>query len=241
MSFVTTALAPSPDLFAEGAILINKNGERFTDELDKPAYALPDQPGKVGYILLDRRMAELFSGWPHFISTAPGVAYAYVDDYRRNRADIFNAGATLDELAGKLAVPAAALAETVARTMPSAGNRPQGRRRALCGARTAARGVRACRRRACGRSRASRAGRRRPADPGSLRGRLDRAGRLAAQGPRPSSRLGLRVRPARRAQRGIVRIPQYQLTYSIMRNSFARAAGGRQPSMLSAANAPVGE
>ena len=33
-------------------------------------------------------MAELFSGWPHFISTAPGVAYAYVDDYRRNRKDI---------------------------------------------------------------------------------------------------------------------------------------------------------
>ena len=98
MSFVTTALAPSPDLFAEGAILINKRGERFTDERDKPAYALPDQPDKVGYILLDQRMTALFSGWPHFISTAPGVAYAYVDDYRRNRADIFIAGATLDRI-----------------------------------------------------------------------------------------------------------------------------------------------
>ena len=83
MSFVTTALAPSPDLFAEGAILMNKRGERFTDETDKPAYALPDQPDKVAYILLDKRVAALFSGWPHFISTAPGVAYAYVDDYRR--------------------------------------------------------------------------------------------------------------------------------------------------------------
>ena len=92
MSFVTTALAPSPDLFAEGAMLINKRGERFTDERDKPAFALPDQPDKVGYILLDRRLAALFSGWPHFISTAPGVAYAYVDDYRRNRADIFTPG-----------------------------------------------------------------------------------------------------------------------------------------------------
>ena len=60
MSFVTTALAPSLDLFAEGAILINKRGERFTDERDKPAYALPDQPDKVAYILLDQRMAELF-------------------------------------------------------------------------------------------------------------------------------------------------------------------------------------
>jgi hypothetical protein len=74
MSFVTTALAPSPDLFAEGAILINSQGERFTDELDKPAYALPDQPGRLAYILFDQRMAALFSGWSHFISTAPGVA-----------------------------------------------------------------------------------------------------------------------------------------------------------------------
>ncbi len=113
MSFVTTALAPSPDLFAEGAILINKNGARFTDERGKPAYALPDQPNKAAYILLDSRMTALFSRWPHFISTAPGVAYAYVDDYRRNRPDVYRRGATLDELAGKLSIPAAALTATV--------------------------------------------------------------------------------------------------------------------------------
>ena len=57
-------------------------------------------------------MAELFSDWPHFISTAPGVAYAYVDDYRRNRADIFSTAPTLNALAAKLAMPAAALGET---------------------------------------------------------------------------------------------------------------------------------
>ena len=123
MSFVTTALAPAPDLFAEGAILINKRGERFTDERDNPAYALPDQPDKVGYILFDQRMTALFSGWPHFISTAPGVAYAYVDDYRRNRADIFTAGATLDQLASKLTIPAAVLTATVNAHNANAGNR----------------------------------------------------------------------------------------------------------------------
>jgi len=123
MSFVTTALAPAPDLFAEGAILINKRGERFTDERDNPAYALPDQPDKVGYILFDQRMTALFSGWPHFISTAPGVAYAYVDDYRRNRADIFTAGATLDQLASKLAIPAGVLTATVNAHNANAGNR----------------------------------------------------------------------------------------------------------------------
>jgi succinate dehydrogenase/fumarate reductase flavoprotein subunit len=125
MSFVTTALAPSPDLFTEGAVLINNKGERFTDELDEPAYDLPDQPGKIGYILLDKRMVELFSGWPHFISTAPGVAYAYVDDYRRNRKDIFAQSATLEGLAGKLAIPAATLAQTLRTHNTSAGNRPK--------------------------------------------------------------------------------------------------------------------
>jgi fumarate reductase flavoprotein subunit len=70
------------------AILINQRGERFADELDAPAYAVPDQPGKVGYILLDRRMAELFSGYRISFRPHP-AAYAYVSDYRRNRPDIF--------------------------------------------------------------------------------------------------------------------------------------------------------
>jgi fumarate reductase flavoprotein subunit len=125
MSFVTTALAPSPDLFSEGAILINKKGERFTDECDRPAYALPDQPDKSGYILLDKRTTALFSGWPHFVSTAPGVAYAYVEDYRRNRPDVFNTSATLDALADKLSMPASALSATVQAHNAKAGNKPQ--------------------------------------------------------------------------------------------------------------------
>ena len=124
MSFVTTALAPSLDLFAEGALLINKHGERFVDERNKPAYALPDQPDKIAYILLDKRIATLFSAWPHFISTAPGVAYAYVDDYRHNRRDIFNMAATIDVLAGKLSMLATALTKTVRAYNASAGNRP---------------------------------------------------------------------------------------------------------------------
>ncbi|HYA06078.1 MAG TPA: FAD-dependent oxidoreductase [Xanthobacteraceae bacterium] len=125
MSFVTTALASSLDLFVEGALLINKRGERFVDEVDKPAYALPDQPDKVAYILLDKRMADLFSAWPHFISTAPGVAYAYVDDYRRNRRDIFNSAGSVEALAGKLKVPPSALSEAVRQYNANAGKRPQ--------------------------------------------------------------------------------------------------------------------
>lgn len=113
MSFVTTALAPSPSLFAEGAILVNGRGERFTEERAEPAFAVADQPGKVAFILLDRRIVALFSSWPHFISTAPGVAYAYVEDYRRNRTDVFTSAPTLEALADKLAMLPGMLTDAV--------------------------------------------------------------------------------------------------------------------------------
>lgn len=113
MSFLTTALAPSPGIFQSGAILVNKQGRRFCDECDRPAYALPDQPDQVAYIVIDARIATLYSAWPNFVSTAPGVAYAYIPDYRRSRPDIYSAAASLDELAHKLGMDAGVLAATV--------------------------------------------------------------------------------------------------------------------------------
>ena len=120
MQFLTTALAPSPTLFEAGALLVNQRGERFGDERDRPAYRVPDQPGKIAYILLDRALAARFSAWPHFVSTAPGVAYAYIPDYRRNRPDVFTQAATLASLAGKLGMPPAALEASAGATLASA-------------------------------------------------------------------------------------------------------------------------
>jgi succinate dehydrogenase/fumarate reductase flavoprotein subunit len=125
MSFVTTALAPSPNLFEAGALLVNRRGERFVDERDNPALVLPDQPGGDGFILLDARIAALFTGWPHFISTAPGVAYAYLADYARNRRDVYAGAPTLAALADKLGMPASALDRTVAACNEKSGNRPK--------------------------------------------------------------------------------------------------------------------
>ncbi|MSO93323.1 MAG: FAD-dependent oxidoreductase [Rhodospirillales bacterium] len=110
MMFLTTALAPSPNLFREGAILVNREGRRFTEETKSPAFDVPKQPDGVAYILFDRRIAEKFSAWPHFISTAPGIAYAYLADYRRNRRDIYNEAPTLEALAQKLGMAPATLA-----------------------------------------------------------------------------------------------------------------------------------
>jgi succinate dehydrogenase/fumarate reductase flavoprotein subunit len=114
MSFLTTALGPSPDLFAQGALLVNGAGERFTDERGRPAYDVTAQPGGVAYIVFDGALARKFQRWPHFVSTAPGIAYAYLDDYRRSRKDIFHQGRTAAALARKLGAPPEALAHTLA-------------------------------------------------------------------------------------------------------------------------------
>ena len=114
MSFLTTALGPSPDLYAEGAVLINKDGARFTDELAKPNLDVAKQPERIAWIVFDAAIAQKFSAWPHFVSTAPGVAYAYLADYRRNRADIFHRADTLEALAAGMGVSAQNLVRTIA-------------------------------------------------------------------------------------------------------------------------------
>src|SRR5690606_39945211 len=99
MSFLTTALGPSPDLLRQGGILVNKLGRRFTNELGKPAADVALQPEKLAWILMDGEVAGKFEQWPYFVSTAPGVAYAYLKDYQRNRPDIFHRADTLEGLA----------------------------------------------------------------------------------------------------------------------------------------------
>ncbi len=111
MSFLTTALAPSTTLFEHGAVLVNADGARFCDENDRPAFAIPGQPGKFAYIVIDGALAETFSAWPHFVSTAPGVAYAYIPDYRRNRRDVYRQAPSLAALAVKLGMEAGAMDE----------------------------------------------------------------------------------------------------------------------------------
>jgi succinate dehydrogenase/fumarate reductase flavoprotein subunit len=112
MSFLTTALGPSPELFRNGAILVNRNGERFADELAGPARAVPRQPDKMTFIVFDHKLAQRFTAWPHYVSTAPGIAYAYLADYRRNRADIYHESSTIEGLARSMGVPVEALGRT---------------------------------------------------------------------------------------------------------------------------------
>jgi len=135
LQFLTTALAPDRGVFQNGALLVNLNGQRFSNELSgpgvndvgqhnrkvaesgdedtAPSLLLARQPDALGYLVFDHRLATLFSKWPHFISTAPGVAYAYLDDYRKARPDLFHTARTLEGLSEILHMPPGSLHETV--------------------------------------------------------------------------------------------------------------------------------
>lgn len=121
MGFLTTALGPSPNLFKAGAILVNRRGERFCDELDDPSSHVPGQPDRIAFIVMDAAIAQKFRRWPHYVSTAPGIAYAHLDDYRRNRRDIFHEARDVAGLAQRLGVPDASLAGAIAETRADRG------------------------------------------------------------------------------------------------------------------------
>ena len=105
---------PENALFADGAALVNRIGERFCDGTKSPdrEIALAGQPEKTGYILLDERLIARYSTWPHFISTAPEIAYAYVADYLRLRPDITVTAGSLEEVARRRGMRESALRES---------------------------------------------------------------------------------------------------------------------------------
>ncbi len=112
MRFVTTALAPEPHLLKLGAALVNGSGETFLRPGEKIGYGIARQPGNAAYLFMDHERLDLFSRWPNFVSTAPGVAYAYIDDYERSRPDLCTRADDLATLARRSGLPAAALEAT---------------------------------------------------------------------------------------------------------------------------------
>lgn len=99
MKFITTALGPEPTLFKCGAVLVDPSGDRITVDPKNIALHLPLTPDNRGFIVFDSACARQLEQWPNFVSTAPGVAYAYLTDYRRARRDIYAEAPTIAELA----------------------------------------------------------------------------------------------------------------------------------------------
>jgi fumarate reductase flavoprotein subunit len=108
---------PEDALLADGAVLLNRQGRRFCDETTSPwrEIAVAGQPEKTAYLFLDQRLAERYNSPPHFVSTAPEIAYAYVDDYLRLRPDVAVQGRSPADVAAARGLPTAAVQETLER------------------------------------------------------------------------------------------------------------------------------
>ena len=106
MSFMTASLGPEASLLRSGAVLVNSQGHRFTDELKPPGLAISQQPGGRAWLVFDERVARRFSAPPHYLSTAPGVAFAYLPDYKRHRPDLYHRADSLAALARSAGLPA---------------------------------------------------------------------------------------------------------------------------------------
>ena len=106
---------PEDAILTDGAIMLNREGRRFCNELDSPAreVAVAGQTDKIAYLLMDQRLCARYSAWPHFISTAPEIAYAYVNDYLRLWPDVAIAGKTAAEVAEARALPPAEVQRTI--------------------------------------------------------------------------------------------------------------------------------
>lgn len=115
--------SPEVELFRAGAILVNREGKRYTNELGRAVFDTNQQPGKTAHLIFDAKVAARVAtaaedtgpsrdGWHRngktFLCTFPAVAYAYIDDLL-TQTDYLVTAPTLRALAEKAQLPADAL------------------------------------------------------------------------------------------------------------------------------------
>jgi succinate dehydrogenase/fumarate reductase flavoprotein subunit len=104
LSFVTTYLSPREALFDNGAILIDRHGQWHSGGEESTSLTIAELGEDGGYIVGDQRLFEQFSTGENFVAMAPGVARAYMPDFRRSRKDVYAEADSLTELATKIGV-----------------------------------------------------------------------------------------------------------------------------------------
>ncbi|MCC6535710.1 MAG: FAD-dependent oxidoreductase [Burkholderiales bacterium] len=99
-SLLIAHMSPSEKLFEAGAVLVDLDGQRLGVEKSGVSLALAREAS--GYIVLDESVAQRFKRYPNYISTAPGIAYAYFPDYERGRPDLVHRACSVQALAQRL-------------------------------------------------------------------------------------------------------------------------------------------
>lgn len=120
--------SPEATLFGAGAILVNRDGRRFTNELARPVFEANEQPGKTAMVIFDAKVAARIGtaaedsapsrdGWYRnnktFLCTFPGVAYAYIDDLL-TKSDYLVTAQSIGALAEAAQLPVEALRQEIA-------------------------------------------------------------------------------------------------------------------------------
>ena len=112
---LTSWVGPNNTMYQAGAILVGHAGKRIanedSDKLMARAAAVDEK--NTAFMVFDHRVARKFSAWPNPVSTFPGVAYAYVEDYRRYRPDVYHRADTIEELAQSTGLDPVVLRSTV--------------------------------------------------------------------------------------------------------------------------------
>lgn len=99
MKLLLTVMEPSQRLYDAGAVLVGMDGALVADASENKVERLTAQADHRGYVMFDGSIARQFQRWPGFISTAPGIAYAYLPDYEKARPDIVRKAASIPALA----------------------------------------------------------------------------------------------------------------------------------------------
>lgn len=112
MRFMTTVLGPEAHLFADGVLLVDRNGRRIAPVEGSLGKAVAAAPARSAWLVFDARLAQRYSAPPHAVSTAPGIAWAYFGDYVRTRPDLHTKAPDAKTLAAQLGMPPDVLATT---------------------------------------------------------------------------------------------------------------------------------
>lgn len=103
-----------PALTDAGAILVDGDGSRYVNELsdyDQLFASTASLADGECYLVFDGDVAGTFSSWPDYVSTFPGEAYGYVDDYEDT--EYLSSAADLATLADDVGMDRETLAEAV--------------------------------------------------------------------------------------------------------------------------------
>lgn len=103
-----------PALTEAGAILTDGDGRRYVNELsdyDQLFSSTHEIADGSCYLVFDDDVAAEFSSWPDYVSTFPGSAYGYVDDYAET--DYLESASNSESLAEATGMVVDALVETV--------------------------------------------------------------------------------------------------------------------------------